>query len=633
VKAVNTAGTTLGNEATFTTEDIIPNAPTIGTATAGDGQASVTFTAPASNGGSAISSYTVTSSPGSFTGTGTSSPIVVSGLTNGTAYTFTVTATNGVGTSSASSASNSVTPKADQTISFANPGSKDFGTNPTLSAAASSGLGVVFTTSTSDVCSITSSGVLTFKKAGTCTILADQAGDAAYNAAPQVSQSFTVNAVIPDIPTIGTANVSNGQASVSFTPSVSNGGADVTYTITSTPGSKTGTGTSSPITVTGLTNGTAYTFTVTATNSAGTSTASAASNSVTPKAEQTISFANPGSKDFGNSPTLNATASSGLGVVFTTSTSDVCSITSNGILTFKKAGTCTILADQAGDAAYNAAPQVSQSFTVNAVIPDIPTIGTATVSNGQASVSFTPSVSNGGADVTYTVTSSSSGLTGTGATSPITVTGLINGTAYTFTVTATNSAGTSAASAASNSATPHTFPTVTTNAATDITSSGVTLNGIVNANGASTAVTFEYGTTIAYGTSVSALQGSVSGVSATSVSKSLTGLISNTTYHYRVVGVNEAGTTNGLDQAFTTALSTSLDSPTAAVLSLYPNPTTDGFYINAGYESVALSVCDLSGSLLLTQQVAGKSYINVSSLPKGVYMVKVNGQVGKLVKK
>jgi len=89
-----------------------PGAPTIGTATAGDASASVTFTAPTNNGGSAITSYTVTSSPGSLTGTGASSPVTVSGLTNGTAYTFTVTATNATGTGPASAASNSVTPVA-----------------------------------------------------------------------------------------------------------------------------------------------------------------------------------------------------------------------------------------------------------------------------------------------------------------------------------------------------------------------------------------------------------------------------------------------------------------------------------------------------------------------------------------
>jgi len=88
----------------------VPNAPTIGTATAGSGSASVTFTAPSNVGGGAITSYTVISSPGSILGTGSSSPVTVSGLTNGTAYTFTVVATNAYGSGPASAASNSVTP-------------------------------------------------------------------------------------------------------------------------------------------------------------------------------------------------------------------------------------------------------------------------------------------------------------------------------------------------------------------------------------------------------------------------------------------------------------------------------------------------------------------------------------------
>jgi hypothetical protein len=76
-----------------------PDAPTIGTATStGATTVSVTFTAPANNGGSAITGFTVTSSPSGITGTGGSSPITVSGLSTGTAYTFTVTATNAIGT-------------------------------------------------------------------------------------------------------------------------------------------------------------------------------------------------------------------------------------------------------------------------------------------------------------------------------------------------------------------------------------------------------------------------------------------------------------------------------------------------------------------------------------------------------
>ena len=103
------------------------------------------------------------------------------------------------------------------------------------------------------------------------------------------------------------------------------------------------------------------------------------------------------------------------------------------------AGSCTINADQSGNAVFSAATTVGQTFTVNAVAPGAPTIGTATAGNGKATVPFTAPASNGGDAITgYTVTSNPGGFTGTGAASPIDVNGLANGTAYTFTVTATN---------------------------------------------------------------------------------------------------------------------------------------------------------------------------------------------------
>jgi hypothetical protein len=93
-----------------------PGAPTIGTATAtGTITATVSFTAPTSNGGSTILSYTATSSPGSITATltqATSGTISVTGLSPSTSYTFTITALNSVGASSASAASNSITTSA-----------------------------------------------------------------------------------------------------------------------------------------------------------------------------------------------------------------------------------------------------------------------------------------------------------------------------------------------------------------------------------------------------------------------------------------------------------------------------------------------------------------------------------------
>ncbi|WP_107111577.1 Ig-like domain-containing protein [Shewanella algae] len=434
----------------------VPGAPIIGTASALDGQAVVNLSAPASDGGSAITSYQVTSSPGGITASGANSPIGVAGLTNGTSYTFTVQAINAVGTSSPSAQSNSVVPKANQTISFNNPGAQDFGTTPTLTATASSGLTPVFSSSTTGVCTITASGTLTFVTTGNCSIDADQAGDGSYNAAPTVTQSFTVNAVVPGAPTSVNAIASDASATVSFSAPASTGGAAISsYTVTSTPGGLTASGAGSPLTVSGLSNGTDYSFTVSANNTAGTGPTSSPSNTVTPKANQTISFSNPGAQSFGTTPTLTATASSGLAPVFSSNSTGVCTITTTGTLNFISAGSCSINADQAGDSSYNAAPTVTQSFTVNAVVPGAPTSVSAVASDASATVSFSAPASTGGAAISsYTVTSSPGGFTASGTGSPLTVSGLSNGTDYSFIVSASNIAGTGPTSSPSNTVTP-----------------------------------------------------------------------------------------------------------------------------------------------------------------------------------
>ena len=116
VSATSPYGTSAASAASAgVTATSVPQAPTIGTATGANVSATVAYTAGATGG--AAATYTATSSPGGFTGTG-SSPITVSGLTNGTAYTFTVTATNANGTSVASAASNSVTANIQVTNSY-----------------------------------------------------------------------------------------------------------------------------------------------------------------------------------------------------------------------------------------------------------------------------------------------------------------------------------------------------------------------------------------------------------------------------------------------------------------------------------------------------------------------------------
>lgn len=463
IVATNAAGTTNGANQTFTTFADLPGQPQSVGVTAGDGMAMVTFTAPGSNGGAAITGYIVTASPGGITASGISSPISVTGLTNGTPYTFTVAATNSVGTGPNSAVSSSIVPKAPQTITFTNPGEQNFGTTPTISASSTSNLPVSFTTSTPGICSITSEGALTFLSTGNATIIAHQEGNDYFLPASSVSQTFDVIPVLPGAPTGITAEAGDGSATISFTPPVFNGGAGITgYTVTSSPGGITGSGAGSPATIIGLTNGQAYTFTVTATNSVGTGQASVASNSVIPKSAQTITFNNPGAQNFGTNPMLTATASSGLSVAFISNTPDVCTITLGGTLDFITAGTASITAMQAGDGVYLPADPVTQFFTVNPVMPGAPTSVTAVEGDTQAIISFTPPVNTGGTVITgYTVTANPADVAPvSGGSSPIVMSGLTNGQAYTFTVTATNSAGTGPASPASNSVTPRAYQTI-----------------------------------------------------------------------------------------------------------------------------------------------------------------------------
>jgi hypothetical protein len=126
VTATNSAGTT--SAASFASAAVTPSAPAVSpgsptgvTATAADAQATVSWTAPASNGGAAITSYTATAvednTQSCTTGDGSTLTCSVTGLTNDTAYTFTVTATNSAGTSAASTASAAVTPSAASALS------------------------------------------------------------------------------------------------------------------------------------------------------------------------------------------------------------------------------------------------------------------------------------------------------------------------------------------------------------------------------------------------------------------------------------------------------------------------------------------------------------------------------------
>ncbi len=130
VAATNSVGagpfSASSNTVTPGTTVTVPGAPTIGTATAGNASATVGWTAPANNGGSAITGYQVKvlNSAGTQVGAlrtagATATSLNVTGLTNGTAYHFQVAATNSAGAGPFSASSNTVTPNTSATVPVA----------------------------------------------------------------------------------------------------------------------------------------------------------------------------------------------------------------------------------------------------------------------------------------------------------------------------------------------------------------------------------------------------------------------------------------------------------------------------------------------------------------------------------
>ena len=431
--------------------------------------------------------------------------------------------------------------------------------------------------------------------------------------------TYTSNAVAPGAPTsVSAATSTPNQATVTFTAPASNGGSAILYYVaSSSPGLNTATSTGSPIVVTGLTNGTPYTFTVYAVNAVGTSSASAASNSVTP-------IAGPGA------PTLTTTAATSVASSSITFNANIlatggASITQSGFAYGTVSDLSTVIATttlgaQAGTGVFSQtisglSPNTTYYFRAYAVnsagtsiatilatttaqwsAPGAPTGATAAAGNTQATVTFTAPASNGGSAITgYTVTSSPAGGTDTNAGTTAlthTITGLTNGTPYTFTVVATNLIGTSGASTASNQITPSTIAAVSTNAASAIASTTATLNGTITSTGGLSIIQsgFAYGTVANLSTVIATTSlGSQTG--AVSFSGNITGLSTTTTYYFRAYAVTSLGTTTGLINSFVTLAApptVTTSSPTPVSGSTFTangtitatggsNPTTEGF--------------------------------------------------------
>ena len=152
------------------------------------------------------------------------------------------------------------------------------------------------------------------------------------------------------------------------------------------------------------------------------------------------------------------------------------------------------------------------------------------------------------------------------------------------------------------------LPAVTTGAATAITVTGATLNGTVNANNSSTVITFEYGTTTAYGSTVDATPNTVAGSTVTAVSSALTGLTPNTLYHYRVKGVSSAGTSWGSDLTFTAGAL-----PILSGLTITSGPTSVNEKSTSPYTATATWSDGSTTTVTPTWSVTPATYASINS--------------------
>lgn len=168
-------------------------------------------------------------------------------------------------------------------------------------------------------------------------------------------------------------------------------------------------------------------------------------------------------------------------------------------------------------------------------------------------------------------------------------------------------------------------PVVNTSSATSVTSTTATLNGTVNANTTTCSVSFEYGTTTAYGSTKVATPASITGSIATNASAQITNLIPNTLYHYRIKVVS--GSTNyfGNDLTFNT-LSTNIEERNEPKsIEIFPNPASEVLNIRQfSNENLTIRIVDIIGQTLLTETLNSNLHqLSISNLNNGIYFIEL----------
>ena len=327
-------------------------------------------------GGSGTISATGGASGNAVTFTSQSTGICTATGTNGATITGVAVGTCTIAADQATSSNYSAAPQITQTITVGQ-GSQviTFGSAPAVSvggtgtvtlSSGASGNAVSYTSLTTSACTVNpGSGVVTGITAGTnnCTIAANQAGNANYTAAAQATLNFSIGKANQTI-SFGTAPAlvagATAMVSATATSTLAVSFASTTPTICSVTGS----------TVSGIAVGTC---TIAATQTGNTNYNAAAQvtqNISVGQGTQAITFGAAPAVAVGGTGIVTVSSSSGLAVTLISSTTSICTIAGTTV-TGVKAGTCTILANQAGNANYTAANQASLNITVSNLPPTV----------------------------------------------------------------------------------------------------------------------------------------------------------------------------------------------------------------------------------------------------------------------
>ncbi|SES50103.1 Fibronectin type III domain-containing protein, partial [Pedococcus cremeus] len=544
----------------------VPGAPTGVSATPGDASAQVAWTVPG-DGGSAITSYTVTpyigttaQTPTTVSGTISDPTVTVTGLTNGTAYTFKVSATNAVGTGPDSAASNAVTPSktsctactiwtattVPNTPDQGDPNATEIGTK--FKADVNGEIkGIRFyKANTNTGTHIANLWTSTGTKLASATVTGETASgwQQVMFANPVTITAGTVYVAsyfapaghyAADTGYFAASGVDNGPLHA-LKDGVSGGNGVYRYTSTSAFPSST------------YQSEAYFVDVVFSTTSA---TAPAAPTNVTASAGDASASVTWTAPSDGGSAITSYTVTPYIGTTAQTpttvtgnppaTTATVSGLTNGTAYTFKVKATNAVGAGPDSTASNTVTP------TSNATAPAAPTNVTASAGDASASVTWTAPSNGGSAITSYTVTpyigttaQTPTTVTGNPPATTATVSGLTNGTAYTFKVKATNAIGAGPDSAVSNSVTPSaaTAPDAPTAVTATAGNASATVSWTAPANGGSAitsyTVTPYIGTTAQTTTTVSG--------SPPATTSTVGGLTNGTAYTFKVTATNVVGT-------------------------------------------------------------------------------------------